>query len=138
MIMYTSTLTPPAAIRSREGMMVRKSFNFIIFLILFLLLVQHPSPGLSEIPCNQVVNLLIPCINYVLYGGTVPPPCCQGVRSLDVPKTSSDRQDICNCLKSISDGVPYAGDVQNNVDAIPTKCGFKLSYSITNSTHCKR
>ncbi|GKV03043.1 hypothetical protein SLEP1_g15409 [Rubroshorea leprosula] len=94
------------------------------------------SAALAQaITCDQVSTYLGQCINYVRGYGTLPPACCTGIRSLNAAAmTSTDRQTVCNCLKSATDSI-------SGVDAtlaakLPAECGVNLPVSISASTNC--
>ncbi|PKI40949.1 non-specific lipid-transfer protein 1-like [Punica granatum] len=102
------------------------------------LVVGAPDRVESAVTCNQVVNYLTPCVNYVLNGGMVPQPCCTGVRTLyAAASTTQDRQGVCNCLKSVVNGSPISSSSTNNAASLPGKCGVNLPYKISPSTDCK-
>lgn len=108
-------------------------------LALALLVVAAPEGVKSAIPCNQVVNDLSPCLNYVLNGGQVSSECCVGVQTLyGAARTTQDRQGVCSCLKSVVSGYPISNSAANNAAALPARCGVNLPYKISPSTDCKR
>lgn len=111
----------------------------LAFLALAMLLVGSPEGVESAIPCNQVVNYLTPCLNYVMNGGQVPAPCCKGVQNVyAAAQTTPDRQGVCSCLKSVVSGYPISNAAANNAAGLPAKCGINLPYKISPSTDCKR
>ncbi|KAK8556550.1 hypothetical protein V6N13_064572 [Hibiscus sabdariffa] len=51
----------------------------------------------GAITCGQVSSALVPCLPYLKSGGTVPPACCNGIKSLNsAAQTTPDRQAACN------------------------------------------
>ncbi|XP_024934750.3 non-specific lipid-transfer protein 1 [Ziziphus jujuba] len=93
------------------------------------------APLAQAITCGQVASSVAPCINYLKTGGPVPPPCCNGVRTLNnAAKTTPDRQATCNCLISAAKGIP--GLKPNLVSGLPTACGVNLPFKISTSTNC--
>ncbi|KAH7514748.1 hypothetical protein FEM48_Zijuj11G0123500 [Ziziphus jujuba var. spinosa] len=85
------------------------------------------APLAQAITCGQVASSVAPCINYLKTGGPVPPPCCNGVRTLNnAAKTTPDRQATCNCLISAAKGIP--GLKPNLVSGLPTACGHQVKW----------
>nr|AGL08240.1 non-specific lipid transfer protein 1 [Cuphea paucipetala] len=110
----------------------------LICIALIGLVVAFPGRVESAVSCSQVVNYLTPCVNYVINGGTVSRQCCGGVRSLyTAAGTTKDRQDVCNCIKSVVNGVPVSPTYINNAASLPSKCGVRLPFKISPSTDCK-
>ncbi|KAI6698668.1 hypothetical protein NL676_018792 [Syzygium grande] len=103
------------------------------------MVVANAPPAASQASsCNQVINTLMPCVSYVLNGGTVPSACCSGIRSLySAAKTTADRQGVCNCLKSAIKGIPYNANNAGLAAGLPGKCGVNIPYKISPSTDCK-
>ncbi|KAK4771267.1 hypothetical protein SAY87_031799 [Trapa incisa] len=92
----------------------------------------------ASISCNQVVNNLVPCLNYVINGGPVPSNCCIGVQAVyNAARTTQDRQGVCNCLKSVINGSPISNAAANNAAALPSRCGVNLPYQISPYTDCR-
>ncbi|KAK8558273.1 hypothetical protein V6N13_038746 [Hibiscus sabdariffa] len=98
--------------------------------------VHHWLKG--AIRCGQVTSSLAPCISYLRSnGGNVPPPCCNGIKSLNAAaQTTPDRQAACNCIKSSSASI--SGINYGLARALPGKCGVNIPYNISPSTDCKR
>lgn len=92
----------------------------------------------SAITCAQVTSGISACIPVVQSGaGAVPPACCNGVKSLSsMAATPADRQQVCNCLKSLAAGMP--GINYNNVNSLPGKCGANIPYKLSPTTDCTR
>ncbi|XP_030455958.1 non-specific lipid-transfer protein 1-like [Syzygium oleosum] len=103
------------------------------------MVVANAPPAASQASsCNQVINTLMPCVSYVLNGGTVPPACCSGIRSLySAAKTTADRQGVCSCLKSAINGISYNAYNAGLAAGLPGKCGVNIPYKISPSTDCK-
>ncbi|PPD70716.1 hypothetical protein GOBAR_DD32412 [Gossypium barbadense] len=81
----------------------------------------------AAITCEQVTYLLIPCISYGVFGGTVAPSCCTGIKTLDAAaKTTEDRRKKCNCIKEGAAKIP--GLNYDRVNEIPAKCGTTCPY----------
>ena len=61
----------------------------------------------ATITCAAVLNLLTPCINYVIFGGTVPPACCEGIKALDAASsTTKDHRAACSCIMDDISRIP--------------------------------
>nr|AAT68264.1 lipid transfer protein [Nicotiana glauca] len=89
----------------------------------------------AAIFCGRVVSSLIPCINYVIKGGAIPAPCCNGIKSLNNQATSTpDRQTACNCIKSAAASIK--GINFSHAGSLPGKCGVNLPYKISPSIDC--
>ncbi|KAL6508094.1 hypothetical protein OROGR_024289 [Orobanche gracilis] len=98
-----------------------------------------PLPADAAISCSTVANDLLPCINYVLYGGPPVPPasCCQGIKTLyGQASAPADRQAVCSCLKSVAGSATPT--VVENAAALPAKCGVSIPYKISPSTDCAK
>ncbi|PNX86681.1 non-specific lipid-transfer protein [Trifolium pratense] len=90
----------------------------------------------AALPCGQVQLTLTPCLGYLRRPGpSVPPPCCNGIRSLNnQAKTTPDRQSVCRCLKSTALSLP--GLNLPAAASILAKCGVNLPYKISPSIDC--
>ena len=88
-----------------------------------------PPPGLPDQPgCNQIVNELTPCLQYVR--GKEPQPskaCCDGAKQLsEQAKTKQDKQTACECIKRVLTTLP---DVDTSrINNVPQACG--ISYNL--------
>nr|XP_011466421.1 PREDICTED: non-specific lipid-transfer protein 1-like isoform X2 [Fragaria vesca subsp. vesca] len=92
-------------------------------------------PVAQAITCGQVTQNVAPCFNYVKSGGAVPAACCNGIRSLNsAAKTTADRKQTCNCLKSAAGSIK--GLNANLAAGLPGKCGVNVPYKISTSTNC--
>nr|AGL08241.1 non-specific lipid transfer protein 2 [Cuphea paucipetala] len=110
----------------------------LVCIALIGLIVVFPGRVESSVSCTQVVNYLTPCVNFVINGGSVSQQCCSGIRSLNTAASNTkDRQDVCNCIKSVVNGVPVSQTYINNAANLPSKCGVRLPYKISPSTDCK-
>jgi len=98
-------------------------------------MVVMSAPMAQAIMCGQVARAVTPCLVYLRIGGSPPPACCSGVRSLNsAAKTTADRQATCNCLKSLAGGL--SGLNPANEASLPSKCGVNIPYKISTSTNC--
>nr|KYP48384.1 Non-specific lipid-transfer protein 1 [Cajanus cajan] len=102
--------------------------------VLCMVVVSAPMAR-AAITCGQVTGSLAPCIGYLQRGGSPPPACCSGVRSLNAAaKTTADRQAACNCLKQAASAI--SGFNANNAASLPGKCGVRIPYKISTNTNC--
>ncbi|KAL4290310.1 hypothetical protein GQ457_14G001900 [Hibiscus cannabinus] len=109
----------------------------LAFVVALCLVVGAPLAQ-GAITCGQVTSSLAPCISYLIRsnGGNVPPPCCNGIKSLNAAaQTTPDRQAACNCIKSASASI--SGINYGLASALPGKCGVNIPYNISPSTDCK-
>ena len=92
----------------------------------------------GAVTCGQVYSSLSQCINYVTGKAVaVPPPCCNGVKSLNAAaKTTPDRRSVCSCLKSLTGSIK--GINYGLVSGLPGKCGVSIPYKISPSTDCNK
>ncbi|CAK9144473.1 unnamed protein product [Ilex paraguariensis] len=91
----------------------------------------------GAITCPKVRRDLIPCLNYLRNGGSVPRSCCNGVRSLNnAARTTADRQRACRCLQAAAKGVPAVN--LGYAASIPAKCSLNIPYKISPSTDCSK
>ncbi|XP_065862176.1 non-specific lipid-transfer protein 1-like [Euphorbia lathyris] len=87
------------------------------------------------ITCGQVSGALSPCINYLKSGGAPTPQCCAGLRNINgAAKTTADRQQACNCLKSAARTIPGLNPA--NAQSLPGKCNVNIPYKLSLSTNC--
>ena len=107
----------------------------VAFLAAVLCMVVVSAPMAHAITCGQVTSSLASCIGYLQKGGSPPPGCCSGVKSLNAAaKTTPDRQQACNCLKQAAGAISGYND--NNAASLPGKCGVSIPYKISTSTNC--
>ncbi|CAN1277178.1 Non-specific lipid-transfer protein [Linum perenne] len=107
----------------------------LISLFLVLALVSAPMT-VTALTCGQVTSGLAPCVGY-LRGrrGAVTPGCCNGMKGLIAEaRTTADRRQACNCLKSAAGAVP--GLNPSLAAGLPGKCGVNIPYKISISTNC--
>ncbi|MBA0817593.1 hypothetical protein Gohar_027954 [Gossypium harknessii] len=108
-----------------------------MILIVCMAVMGAPKAAKAAITCSDVVSHLIPCLSYVQNGGTPAAACCSGVKTLyGQAQTSPDRQDVCKCIKSAVNGMPYTDYNLNLAAGLPAKCGLRLPYNISPSTDC--
>ncbi|KAL5714700.1 hypothetical protein ACHQM5_016625 [Ranunculus cassubicifolius] len=92
------------------------------------------APHTEAITCGQVAGGLASCIPYLRSGGSVPPACCAGVRSLNsAAKTTPDRRTACTCLKNLGKSFTSGYAV-----SLPGKCGVNIGYPISQSVNCAK
>lgn len=106
----------------------------LAFVVLACMVVGAPLAS-QAFTCSQVSASMRPCINYLKNGGTVPPPCCNGVQYLsNSARTTIDRQSICRCLVAAARST--RGLNPNLAAGLPNRCGVRLPYTISPSTNC--
>ncbi|XP_062227640.1 non-specific lipid-transfer protein 1-like [Phragmites australis] len=112
---------------------MRKSSAFAV-LLLAMLAVQQLAVQ-ADIECSDVLSGLSPCLGFV--EGDVDHPsseCCDGVTTTyAAADTTTDRQAMCECLKSAYDRVN--ADL-SAAQALPADCGLSLSYTISPDFDC--
>ncbi|CAN1277177.1 Non-specific lipid-transfer protein 3 [Linum perenne] len=78
----------------------------LISLFLVLALVSAPMT-VTALTCGQVTSGLAPCVGYLRGSGPPTPGCCNGMKGLlAAARTTADRRQACNCLKSAAGNVP--------------------------------
>nr|GME04947.1 non-specific lipid-transfer protein 1-like [Ipomoea batatas] len=89
----------------------------------------------AQISCSDIINSLLPCMNYVLVGGSIPEECCKAMKSIvNNLKTKVDRQSACECMKA---GVSrLTADQLNRVQAIPGYCKVGVPFKISPDVDC--
>ncbi|XWS13055.1 hypothetical protein CRYUN_Cryun36dG0004500 [Craigia yunnanensis] len=108
-------------------------------LMLVCMVVSAPMAAKAAVTCGDVVNHLMPCVSYVSNGGPLPDACCNGVKGLyGEAQTSADRQNVCKCIKSAVNGIPYSDFNLGLASGLPDKCGLHLPYKISPSTDCNK
>ena len=109
----------------------------VVKLACVLVICMVVAGGEAAITCGQVVSKLTPCLTYLRNGGAVPPGCCTGIKALNsAAKTTADRQDACNCMKTLSKS--YTGLNLGLASGLPGKCGVSIPYKISPSTDCSK
>ncbi|ONK77204.1 uncharacterized protein A4U43_C02F4160 [Asparagus officinalis] len=106
-----------------------------LFAILFAFAWSAAPYAEGAITCGAVDSKIGPCVSYVMGKGPLPAGCCSGIRSLNsMAKSTPDRQQACNCLKSAAAKLP--GLKVPLAAGLPGKCGVSLPYSISTSINC--
>ncbi|XP_047976256.1 non-specific lipid-transfer protein 1-like [Salvia hispanica] len=91
----------------------------------------------AAISCTAVISYVRPCDPYVKGTGPIG-SCCSGARRLNAAaRTTSDRQSVCNCLKSIT-RTGYSQASFSRAEGIPRLCGINIPYRISPSTDCTK
>ncbi|XP_073148472.1 non-specific lipid-transfer protein 1-like [Henckelia pumila] len=116
----------------------RTTTSLLVAMITAALIAPAPPTAEAAVQCTSVLNTLSPCLNFVLFGGSVPPAeCCNGVRSVfNAAATKEDRQAVCTCLKSLVESAT-PGMIKNAAE-IPGKCGVPISFVISPSIDCSK
>ncbi|KAL4189950.1 hypothetical protein AMTRI_Chr08g168020 [Amborella trichopoda] len=108
----------------------------VAFLVAVLVATVLVAEG--AISCSTVTATLSPCLNYMRNeGNTVPPPCCNAMRTLKgLSPTTADKQAVCGCLKWAAMAIKRIND--NLVRGLPNACGVKLTYIFSAKTDCSK
>ncbi|XP_048226562.1 non-specific lipid-transfer protein 1-like [Ricinus communis] len=110
--------------------------SLLVVLAVSSMLVIHPYVS-AEISCAEVTILLTPCIPYGIFGGDVPPACCQGIKdSLALAKTNEDLKLKCQCVKDGAASIP--GLNYTRVNELPAKCRTTSPYIVSPNTDCSK
>uniref|UniRef100_A0A5B7BAD3 Non-specific lipid-transfer protein n=1 Tax=Davidia involucrata TaxID=16924 RepID=A0A5B7BAD3_DAVIN len=108
-----------------------------VVVVVMCMVVSSAPKAKAAVSCGTVTSNLAPCLGYLRNGGAVPAPCCNGVKSLyNAAKTPTDRQGVCNCLKSSSTSI--TGIKLENAATLPSKCGVNVPYKISPTTDCTK
>ncbi|PHT45741.1 hypothetical protein CQW23_14899 [Capsicum baccatum] len=112
------------------------SKNLLLVTLIICMVVALPVSE-ATMTCDTVYDGLQPCLNYVLYGGSVPTDCCNGIESLLASATTTaDRQSACSCVKSLTS---YASDEQlSRAASIPGQCGASVPFEISPNVDCSK
>ncbi|KAJ4713494.1 Non-specific lipid-transfer protein [Melia azedarach] len=114
----------------------RSTSPFMVLAISMLLIAAAPHVN-AKLTCEQVTVWLTPCISYGVFGGPVPPACCDGLRSIDkVMKTREDRITKCNCVKEGAAKIP--GLDYDRCNKLPGICGTSTPYKLTRDIDCSK
>ncbi|KAK8489714.1 hypothetical protein V6N13_093077 [Hibiscus sabdariffa] len=114
-----------------------RCLGVMMALLIVSTLVAVPQHARAAITCDQVTYLLIPCIGYGLFGGTVAPTCCTGIKTLEADaKTAEERRKKCECVKEGAARIP--GLNYDRVNEIPAKCGTTCPYKLTPDVDCSK
>ncbi|PHT45740.1 hypothetical protein CQW23_14898 [Capsicum baccatum] len=91
----------------------------------------------ATMTCDTVYDGLQPCLNYVLYGGSVPTDCCKRIGSLVASAiTTADRQSMCSCVKKL---IIHATAYQlSRAASIPRQCGVHVPFDISPNVDCSK
>ncbi|KAL3615781.1 hypothetical protein CASFOL_040075 [Castilleja foliolosa] len=111
--------------------------NSICTVLITVLLVLAAAPhSEAAISCGTVVKYVQSCLPYVTNKGPIG-GCCGGVKGLyAAAKTTSDRQIVCGCLKTIA---ASSSDIDlGKAAALPGQCGVNIPYKISPSTDCSK
>ncbi|CAN0879564.1 Non-specific lipid-transfer protein [Linum grandiflorum] len=112
--------------------MAASAMKLVAVLLVCAMVAAAPA---GAITCGQVANNMAPCINYLKSGGTVPPACCNGIKTtLSQARTTADRRQACQCLKSAAAGI--SGLNEANAANMPAACRVNIPYKISTSTNC--
>ncbi|KAK6150470.1 hypothetical protein DH2020_015402 [Rehmannia glutinosa] len=108
--------------------------KFGCLVMMIWLVITGPGDVEAAISCSTVLSSLSPCLGYIQRGGTVPPGCCDGVRSLNsATSTTPDLQAACGCIKSL---VPSTGSNPALVNSLPGICHVNIPYKYSPSLDC--
>ncbi|PON37680.1 Lipid transfer protein/Par allergen [Parasponia andersonii] len=110
-----------------------------VALVAALMLLAAPSrvDAASNITCEQVTTWLTPCISYGVFGGTVAPECCQGIKDLNAAyHTKDDIRAACTCIQDGAAMIP--GIDYDRINNIPGLCGTSCPYKVYPSTNCSK
>ncbi|KAG6745400.1 hypothetical protein NC652_037060 [Populus alba x Populus x berolinensis] len=106
-----------------------------VCVLLLCMVLSAPMLNVEALTCGVVASNLAPCIGYLRNGGKVPDPCCKGVGALNnAAKTTKDRRDACNCIKTTATQI--GGVNAANAAALPGLCRVNIPYKISTSTNC--
>ncbi|XP_040992054.1 non-specific lipid-transfer protein 1-like [Juglans microcarpa x Juglans regia] len=91
----------------------------------------------ATLTCREITNLLSPCVGYVIFGGTVPTICCDGIKALNAASNGkADDRAACRCIKKGLSGI--SGINYDLVGTLPETCGTTCPYKITPTTDCSK
>ncbi|KAL5555243.1 hypothetical protein UlMin_037479 [Ulmus minor] len=106
----------------------------LMVVLSYMLVVAHAEAALT---CEQVTNWLTPCISYGVFGGTVAPACCEGIKELHAAKqTKEDIRVSCSCIKDGAARIP--GIDYDRINQLPGLCGTTSPYKVYPSTDCSK
>ncbi|GLT69193.1 hypothetical protein SLA2020_413620 [Shorea laevis] len=130
----------------------------ITCLVLVCMAVSAPKATAVEvvdIDCQDVVDNLLPCGDYVIHGGSLTRECCSGTQNLyRLATTAADRRIVCECIMmtagfigedgSFSSKVKLKGSLSEHnrlsryipitmnqiirANQFPNKCGVHISF----------
>jgi hypothetical protein len=91
----------------------------------------------AAISCDQVDNVMKPCLPFALGGAGPSAECCSGVKAVqNQVHSTADRQAACVCFKAAAAGI--SGLNLANAAAIPSKCGITVPYTISPTMDCSK
>ncbi|KAK9124721.1 hypothetical protein Sjap_014323 [Stephania japonica] len=107
-----------------------------LYAMVALVMVAAPAAE-AALTCGMVASDLAPCLNYIQHGGTIPPTCCNGIKTLSAAAVSTeDRRTACTCLKNL---LSTNRDINLELaNSLPAKCGVPVPYPINPSTNCTK
>ncbi|OMP02296.1 Plant lipid transfer protein/Par allergen [Corchorus olitorius] len=113
------------------------SLMILVMVSIFFMGDYHLHGVKAEITCGEVTYWLFPCISYGVFGGTVDPACCTGVKTaLAAAKTAEDIRKKCECVKEGAALIP--GLNYTRVNEIPKLCGTTSPYQVTPDVDCSK
>jgi hypothetical protein len=109
------------------------SSAFAVSLLLATMMEAKQLQG--DIQCSEVVQDLVPCLDYLQGDETSPSvACCGGATALfGAADTREERQQTCRCLKTAYRRYDI---IVSAAEALPMACGLGLSYVITPDIDC--
>ncbi|KAL7106191.1 hypothetical protein ACP275_07G096700 [Erythranthe tilingii] len=114
---------------------MKKTCMVLIAAVLVTMVAVVPR-GEAAIGCGAVVSYMKPCLPYVT-GNSPLGGCCGGIKSLNsAAKTTTDRQSVCVCLKSLASS--FSGVNFGKAAGLPATCGVNIPYKISPSTDCSK
>ncbi|CAA0830590.1 Non-specific lipid-transfer protein 4 [Striga hermonthica] len=115
---------------------INNFFSLAMTICLAMSIAMAPPRAQGAITCDFVLRSLSPCLGYLRRGGSVPPACCAGGRSLfNAVATTPDLQAGCRCVKIL---VPNVGANPVYVNSLPGICGIKIPYKYSPSLDCSK
>ncbi|XP_050109345.1 non-specific lipid-transfer protein 1-like [Malus sylvestris] len=109
--------------------------RFSVIVAIVFLFVIAPFVSNATITCGEVVAWLTPCIPFGVFGGTVPPDCCKGIKELNAAQnTTMDRRIACSCIQEGAAAIP--GINYDRINTLGDVCGSPCPYKVYPSTNC--
>lgn len=107
----------------------------VIAIVVLSMVQQLMAEPTRAITCGQVDACLVPCMSYLVEGGTPQPACCDGVKNLKgMASNIADKRAACNCVKEAASR--YSNIKDDAAQALPAKCGVQLDIPISKTTNC--
>ncbi|MCD7455733.1 hypothetical protein HAX54_029376 [Datura stramonium] len=117
--------------------MLSKKVLPLIILIICTVVGLAPPAAKEAVTCDTVYDGLQPCLRYVLFGGSVPTGCCNGLESLIASATTTaDRQSACSCVKSLASRA--TDEELSRAASIPGQCGADVPFEISPNVDCSK